>query len=185
MFINLEYNRSRVPISIQIESKSNGPFLMLSNRLAQVTGFINRDIFQFFSDILYCPVPFSVKKIYIFWWKWPIISYVYKSCCSGYSIVTHGPKSDFKNVACETNSAIFSSSDLNLSGTYGIRIESRENNELGNDHNFLPLYISVLNGFVQEKWFPGSCISRLVLLSWSTWYRSWTNLSYDRGIVDE
>ena len=125
------------------------------------------------------------QKIYIFWWKWPIISYVYKSCCSGYSIVTHGPKSDFKNVACETNSAIFSSSDLNLSGTYGIRIESRENNELGNGHNFLPLYITVLNGFVQEKWFPGSCISRLVLLSWSTWYRSWTNLSYDRGIVDE
>ena len=53
MFINLEYNRSRVPISIQIESKSNGPFLMLSNRLAQVTGFINRDIFHFFSDIRY------------------------------------------------------------------------------------------------------------------------------------
>ena len=49
MFINLESNRSRVPISIQIESKSNGPFLMPSNRLAQVTGFINRDIFQFFS----------------------------------------------------------------------------------------------------------------------------------------
>ena len=69
---------------------------------------------------------------------------VRKSLHSGYSIVTHGPKSDFKNVACETNSAIFGSTDLNLSGTYGIRIESRENNELGIDHNSLmnrPLYI--------------------------------------------
>ena len=64
-------------------------------------------------------------------------AYLYKSWRSGYSIVTHGPKSDFKNVACETNSAIFASSDLNLSGTYGIRIESRENNELGNDHTIL------------------------------------------------
>ena len=66
-----------------------------------------------------------------------------KSLHSGYSIVTHGPKSDFKNVACETNSAIFGSTDLNLSGTYGIRIESRENNELGIDHNLTSLYFFV------------------------------------------
>ena len=71
MFINLEYNRSRVRISIQIESKSNGPFLMLSNRLAQVTGFINRDIFHFFSDIryvTYCTVQghFRSKKFTFF-----------------------------------------------------------------------------------------------------------------------
>lgn len=58
--------------------------------------------------------------------------------------MTHGPKSDFKNVACETNSAIFGSTDLNLSGTYGIRIESRENNELGIDHNLTSLYFFVV-----------------------------------------
>ena len=89
---------------------------------------------------------------------------VRKSLHSGYSIVTHGPKSDFKNVACETNSAIFGSTDLNLSGTYGIRIESRENNELGIDHNSLmnrPLYtflhtflhISAFDNGAKLYWF--------------------------------
>ena len=164
MFINLESNRSRVPISIQIESKSNGPFLMPSNRLAQVTGFINRDIFQFFTVIqyvAYCILQGHFRsKLWAFLCSKITGCHACKSWRSGYSIVTHGPKSDFKNVACETNSAIFSSSDLNLSGTYGIRIESRENNELGNDHNLSPSYISELNGFVREKPFLSTCISR-------------------------
>ena len=63
--------------------------------------------------------------------EWKVSDSVRESCVAGYSVVTTGPKSDYKTINCGLTEMTLSPQDLDIEGTYGIRIESRENKELG------------------------------------------------------